>query len=375
MGNQTPISNGYTACVTPRKVHIELLRFLAIFFVVWNHTPAYHMPFHVGDSSIDVFAMLCLSALCKFAVPVFFMISGALLIPKQETIGTLLKKRVFRFCLVIFLFVSLQYAYYHFTASPDAQKLGWTQLIIDLYQGNPHSYAMHADAIWFLYAYMGLLLTMPFLRLIGDRIAKCHIIYMMIVLCMLAYIAPFIFSILTGHTPDSNGILARAQFLTGPGAFLVYAMLGHYIENIVDINKVSMKICIFLMLIICFCCLLSALSEVIISQCINQEQYTQTLVTFKGLLPVMCGAVYLLAKKLCANLSWPPLCVKLIGNVGAATFTVFLTEAILRRELSFMFVDLQTNYISSWGLALVVTFSGIVMGLIIKRIPLLNKII
>ena len=322
---------------------------------------------------MGVFAMLSMSSLCKFAVPIFFMISGALLIPKQETIGVLLKKRVFRFSLVILLFVLLQYTYYFFTAGDDAPKLGWTRLALDIYQGS-WSFVL-PSAAWFLYAYVGLLLTMPFLRLLADRITKDHIIYMISSLCILVYLIPLAYSLLTGCKPGGNGILAWMRFTTGPQAFLVYALLGHYVENMIDIKRVGPKCCIFLAVLICGSCMLSAISEIAIVQRTHLPLYSETLVTFMGLHPVICCAVYLLVKKLCTYLTWSPFCVKWIGYVGAATFTLFLTENILRSELSFLFADIQTSYLSSWGLALLVTLSGIVIGMVLKRIPLLNKII
>ena len=75
------------------KIHFEVLRLLAIFLVVFNHTKEKGFDlYRYTDSAVIYYAGYSLSILCKVAVPLFFMISGALLIGREESIRDLFKK-------------------------------------------------------------------------------------------------------------------------------------------------------------------------------------------------------------------------------------------------------------------------------------------
>lgn len=359
-----------------RRVHIELLRIFAIFFVVLNHTPAYGMPFHTGECSAVTFAMLVISAFIKVAVPIFFMIAGALLIPKEESFATLLRKRVLRFCLLILLFVGLQYAYYQIVKVDEAPGIGVTVFLRDLYCGSTaHSYVLHAAAVWFLYAYLGLLLTMPFLRLAVQKITHHHITYLVGLAAIVGFLLPLAYSIVTAQEPSHNGILARSPFLSGMGAYMLYALVGYFIENRLDINSIAWRTCCVLAAASCLALFLEAASEFLIVQRTNIKMFDESILPFKGLVIIPCATIYIVAKKLFSGMSLPKGVGKWIGYIGAATFSVFLTEHILSQSLASYFPCLNIHYLPSFGLALSVTGIGIALGLFLKRIPVLNKLI
>ena len=65
---------------------IELMRILAAFFVIFNHTGTtafFLFPFY-DVHTVSYWGCLFLSVFCKFSVPLFFMISGALLLDREE---------------------------------------------------------------------------------------------------------------------------------------------------------------------------------------------------------------------------------------------------------------------------------------------------
>src|ERR1700748_2984293 len=90
---------------------INSLRLIALFAVIVLHTAAVplgqygHIPLNTWLTA-DFY-----NALVRFAVPVFVMITGALLLHRQYELGDFLKKRLGR-VLVPFLFWSLVYIGY-----------------------------------------------------------------------------------------------------------------------------------------------------------------------------------------------------------------------------------------------------------------------
>ncbi|MDE6212988.1 MAG: acyltransferase, partial [Lachnospiraceae bacterium] len=75
-----------------KKVYYEWIRLIACFFVIFNHLKGYVL--FMNASGIKQAFYMVLSAITKINVPLFFMVSGALLLEKQENIVTVLKKRI-----------------------------------------------------------------------------------------------------------------------------------------------------------------------------------------------------------------------------------------------------------------------------------------
>ena len=71
---------------SPRKLHIEALRIVAALFVLFNHTgeEGFFLFAAWPATSPLCWAYLSLSILCKAAVPLFFMASGALLLTDKR---------------------------------------------------------------------------------------------------------------------------------------------------------------------------------------------------------------------------------------------------------------------------------------------------
>ena len=93
-------------------LYIEILRIIAAFFVIYNHTgnDGFFL-FSICDvGSIQFWIYMAISIFCKFAVPVFFMISGALLLArKDESLKDLYCKRIFKIVIILFAFSALNY--------------------------------------------------------------------------------------------------------------------------------------------------------------------------------------------------------------------------------------------------------------------------
>ena len=69
---------------------------------------------------------MCLTMITRVNVPLFFMISGALLLKKDENIILILKKRILRIALVLFLFEGIILTVYKLIAIKSGQEFGYT---------------------------------------------------------------------------------------------------------------------------------------------------------------------------------------------------------------------------------------------------------
>lgn len=76
-----------------KKIHIEFLRALCIWLVMFTHTSTSGFSLYLERPASFFFPLyIAVPFWVKTAVPIFFMISGALLLEKEESISRIFKK-------------------------------------------------------------------------------------------------------------------------------------------------------------------------------------------------------------------------------------------------------------------------------------------
>lgn len=153
-----------------RKAAYDVMRIVAILQVLYCHTPGYHL-FHNAHGAALFGGMAC-SVLCRIGVPLFAMVSGALLLGRNESYRDLWQKRISRMLLVVLIFEGLLYLEFHFTR-------GTTLSLTDFVYGMLGGTLKNFTSYWFLYAYLGFLIMLPFLRSVAQRMERADFIWLM----------------------------------------------------------------------------------------------------------------------------------------------------------------------------------------------------
>lgn len=154
-----------------REVWLDVLRVLSAFLVIVNHTNS-----GVFQSTTPAQASWWLSVLwytlCKTAVPVFVMVSGACLLGRVDSYGKCLR----RFARIVLTLVAFSYLYFlhdawvYYGLWPRALDLKafftlvWTQQI--------------TDSFWYLYFYAGLMLMLPLLQRLASAMRSRDALYL-----------------------------------------------------------------------------------------------------------------------------------------------------------------------------------------------------
>lgn len=159
--------NTQDKAVKERKYYLEALRVIAILLVMYNHSPAF-MSFQT-QSGMEYGVSVFLSMLCKAAVPIFFMISGTLLLGKDESVGTILKKRVLKIFLALLLFSFLYFLKLVLKGQITFSLLTFFNIILQ--QPIFLTY-------WYLYSYIAFLMLLPLLRPIAKHMTKELTLYL-----------------------------------------------------------------------------------------------------------------------------------------------------------------------------------------------------
>lgn len=349
---------------TGHLLHLDFLRIVAIFLVVFNHTGTRgFLLFTVAQQSPLYGLYSFLSIADKMAVPIFWMISGALLLNKEEPISIVLKKRVLRFAAVLILFSFVQYL---FEINFDLHSFSMAYFVKKLYTSK------FAEAYWYLYAYLGYLLSLPFLRKMVRSMENKDFIFMTI--CVFVINLLPILEFYWWGTPNVRNSDLKL-FLSG--WTFPCAVLGYYFEHRLPTKYFNVKTIVLIgsaaIASIVLCCVSTYLF------CTATGNWAKNGKAFDSILaPLPAAATYLAAKSLFLRRTPSNGLSKAIRLVGGTTFGIMLIENLLRKYTEGLY-DLLYPYIRSLPACIiwvgVVCILGSIITLILKRVPVLKKLL
>lgn len=145
--------------MTQRNNYISYLRVIATVFVILIHACTGYLN-HFQDSNMNWNYANWVNSFTRCAVPIFVMISGALLLKKQEDTISFYRKRISKILLPL-IFWTIIYLIYHFIQYTHFSTLAVNKIVeisVDkiLHGANAH--------LWYLYMIIGLYLAIPYLR-------------------------------------------------------------------------------------------------------------------------------------------------------------------------------------------------------------------
>ena len=148
-----------------REVWLDVLRILAAFLVIVNHTNSDVFQ-SVTPENGTWWLSIAWYALCKIAVPVFIMVSGSVLLGRVDDHHrwSVRIQRIF-FALLFFSYLYfLHDAWVHYGLWPRALRL-------DLFMFEVWEMSI-ADSSWYLYFYLGLMILLPLLQRLSCALTE-----------------------------------------------------------------------------------------------------------------------------------------------------------------------------------------------------------
>ena len=196
-----------------RRTHIELLRILAAFLVLVNHTNS--EIFLSNAPSLTWFWSVTYFFVSKPAVPVFLLIMGAVLLEKEDS-PRKSAERILRI-FVVFLAGSFLYTVYY------GHRNGTAFSLRDFLFQLPTARA--TTAFWYLYLYLGLLCVLPVLQKLAKALSRRQMEYLFLLtlgFCGTVPLLQILFS-----TPGLSGDFTDGMI----GHYLALVLLGYYLEH------------------------------------------------------------------------------------------------------------------------------------------------
>lgn len=204
---------------TLRKRYIDYLRVTSMLAVVLIHVCITTMTdFYDGIGTMKGVLFYGVRNILHFAVPVFFMITGALLLdPKKDiSLHKLLKSYILKYLCVILTFCWAYSLIEIVFNNHDLKPLYFWQGFCDMLQGKTWAH------MWYMYSLLGIMLVLPILRWIAKMADERHILYLIIVLGLFLSILPFIRNV-AGFNLGVNIPINSESFL--------FLLLGYWIDQ------------------------------------------------------------------------------------------------------------------------------------------------
>lgn len=366
-----------------RKLHLDVLRILAIALVVFNHSPAYSFPSYAATPAFAYYGMLALDICCKVAVPLFFMISGALLLGRDESMSRLFSKRILRFLIVIVAYGVLQYGFFIWTTHGE-MLWSWKLLIRAVYTGWPiaaKGFVGYPSAIWFLYAYLAMLLVLPFLRAMVRHLRDRDYLYLFALQIILVALLPLGMDTIYGASLSAGGGCSRCcSYIPffGSCSYVIYMLLGYFLEHRLPCQfwQGRAKRWLVALAPVCILCSLIGVELVRLDGGLDAPRETDVQYYLSCFLLLPCAFLYCLVQRSCANIPMSGLLAKVITLAGGSVFTVMLTENIFRWSLMPAYhrmCSVAGDYGAALLLVLVTCLCAGALGSVLKRVPVVKK--
>ena len=160
-----------------RKTYFDIMRIIACALVIFNHSDAYY--FYQTSSGLKQFIYMCITMITRINVPLFFMISGALLLGRNESIQFVIKKRVSRIVCAILIFDIGNFLIRKIAAIYRGRE--YTYTLFGFFRNALSNDLDGTGAYWFLFAYLGFLFMLPFLQRAAKEMTKEDFIVLIVI--------------------------------------------------------------------------------------------------------------------------------------------------------------------------------------------------
>lgn len=204
-----------------KDLDIELMRILAVFFVIFNHTQKYGFQLYSNYWPFDVRFIVYgfLSIFSKFSVPLFYMIFGALMLSREPESYSKLLRRVGKMAALVFCWSAI---YFAVDVGLGEEAPSIPTFFLRLYESTCNF------SFWYLYAYIALLMTLPLLQKFAQSLKNTDFLYVFGLYILFSCLRPTGEFFLGQGQHTLNSRLNPSWLFTG---IVIYPLLGYFLRH------------------------------------------------------------------------------------------------------------------------------------------------
>ena len=308
--------------IVDKEIYIEILRILAVLFVIFNHTDGYYLYYSNTDNPVTWWFSFLGSVLCRVNVPLFIMITGTLLLGKKEKMQILFKKRILRIVVTLIVF---SFFYYILNIYKDEGiSFSISEFLRDLLSGSIQ------DSFWYLYLYLGLLLMLPFLRKMVISCGNRELQYFLLLQFVLET-GGGVFSFLTDIEINENLYVVNT--------YVFYLLAGYYLGRRVDVGRKEKRWGFISGAVIIFCLVGTFLFAKL--DLWRKGVYNQSVLDL--LAAILSMSIFINIRWFCQRYDIFPQIKGMIYELGSCVFGIYLLEQLARMQLLPFYLFLSEN--------------------------------
>lgn len=324
-----------------RYLWADVIRILAIFLVVATHVSFLPKEFSPGNLYLYIYV-----AVTRTCIPLFVMLSGALLLTKEEPVKIFIKKRVGRIILPWLFWTVLYFFIQH-----DVHSLSSFPAFIK-------AFISTFESFWFLPMVVGLYFITPPLRIFLKAVPLQYVTYIVVLWFFAVSLLPYIHNSQAFPLNVDNGLLRQVINFAG------YYLLGFILVQIKNILSIRISLMTILFGIV--------LSGIVLLQHYNSSTILEWISYISPSIVLLSLGIMSSFMHLPQDLRFSKLS-KSIANLSRASFGIYLAH-ILVFVFILKFVTVQLNTFLDeliWAI-LLFTVSFFVI-FIMQKIPIIKK--
>lgn len=333
-----------------RIFYFDVLRCFAMAMVLLLHSISSYIvqPGLFGTKSWYIY--LVLNALARTGVPLFFMISGGLLLAsdKTEAFGEFYRKRLPHLALPLLFWNA---AYFGFKVARGYIEFDLSAWLADLLNCGSEYH------LWYLYTLIGLYLLAPFLRILVRQCTVKQLGWLLFLMLFCSTIRPFI-----------NTVTPLYLYLFDP-LFNGYAgcfLLGYLLSQLKNGPKCTAASAI--------CGILGLAGSVVLNH-VNSSAEGVNLVANNGYSfchYLLAASIFLLARSAWEKRSFLP---KVMAAVSRCSFGVYLLHAaVMDLIVDYLMIDASPIFSSLYIFVLTLIIS-LILSFALNRIKFLRNVV
>lgn len=354
-----------------RYIYIELMRILAVFCVIFNHTSSkgFFLFAHRSINSIAFWIYMVPSIVCRISVPLFLMISGALMLGREDaSLKDLWKNKILK---MVYILVVWSLVYYICDIVQSSEPFRFQLFIKQLY-----SYHIKFH-LWYLYIYIAYLISLPFLRSMVQKLETKYFYYMI------------------GIALFFNGILLIEEYLLTKGAVTInsdlkvswlisdvvlYPCMGYFLQYRVDYSKIKKKLpflwgASFAGIVLC--CFMTFYKSQVTNTLVESESQT----FHQSFAVIYCVTIFVSIKLLSQGKRFSNRIKAFILSLGKATFGIYLmhwlvmNSELMNRFLNVLLVTGLNDMICIWIYCLTIMIICFGITVAIAKLPIVKRLV
>lgn len=340
-----------------RKVHLEILRIVAVLFVIFNHTDGYYLYYSNTSNPLTWLFSALGSVICRTNVPLFLMITGALLLDRKETVKEIYRKRVFWIAVVLFTFS----AFYYGVSIIRHKNTGYS--VMDFLMGFLEGSVQ--ESFWYLYLYLGILMLLPFFRKLAQNLEDREFGYLILLQLFWSVGVPI--------AGKATGV-EISSYLYQVNIYFFYVMAGYFLEVRIPAEKVTGRH--IAAMIGCIAFGLAVAVGIIAWDYFRSGKYDPFCIGI--LTPVFSLGIFFCIRWIFTGYFLPRRAEALVLYIGNCVFGIYLLEQLARIQLLPLYLYLTEKTVGIFACTCYVIggFSlALLYTVVLKHVPGIRKLL